>query len=69
MFGGNLMRPKWGIYRSIADKTALRDETVLFRNICIQRLTNKIIWYLNKIKYWIIIIIIIIIIITTIIFL
>ena len=43
MFGGNLMRPKWGIYRSIADKTVLRDETVLFKNICIQRLTNKII--------------------------
>ena len=63
MFGGNLMRPKWGIYRSIADKTVLRDETVLFKNICIQRLTNKIIWYLNKITYLIIIII------TTIIFL
>jgi len=62
MFGGNLMRPKWGIYRSIADKTVLRDETVLFKNICIQRLTNKIIWYLNKITYLIIII-------TTIIFL
>jgi len=45
MFAGTLMRPKWGIYRSVAYPSALRDETVLFRNICIQRLTNWIIWW------------------------
>lgn len=34
-FGGNFMRPKWGFYRSLNDKTNLRDETVHFDHFCI----------------------------------
>lgn len=40
MFSGEFMRPKWGIYREITQKNDLRDETVLFRNICIQKVSN-----------------------------
>ncbi len=33
----NFYRPKWGIYRSIKDASALRDETVLFSEFCIAK--------------------------------
>ena len=33
--GAELNRPKYGIYRSLNDKSALRDETVLFADFCL----------------------------------
>lgn len=35
------IRPKWGIYRSVANLSDLRDETLLFDNFSIQELTNQ----------------------------
>lgn len=32
--GANSYGPKWGLYRSLNDKSYLRDETVLFADIC-----------------------------------
>mgnify|MGYP000913165148 CR=1 FL=1 len=32
---GGMIRPKWGFYRSLGDKAALRDERVLFADHCI----------------------------------
>lgn len=32
---GDIIRPKWGFYRSLNDKSALRDERVLFADHCI----------------------------------
>ena len=32
---GSYLRPKWGIYRSLQDKSSLKDETVLFADFCI----------------------------------
>ena len=34
-WGGSYMRPKWGIYRSLTDKQQLRNEKVLFTDICV----------------------------------
>lgn len=38
--GANINRPKWGIYRSLNNLDALRDETVLFNDFCIAESTN-----------------------------
>jgi hypothetical protein len=36
----DLIRPKWGIYRSLNDKASLRDEAVLFADFNIKELEN-----------------------------
>jgi hypothetical protein len=38
--GAGFNRPKWGIYRSLNNVNALRDETVLFNDFCIAEGTN-----------------------------
>jgi hypothetical protein len=35
LWGGTYMRPKWGFYRSLNDRGALRDESVHFTDICV----------------------------------
>src|SRR5262249_39978303 len=35
--GTTIVRPKWGIYRSLANAQQLRDEQVLFNNFCIAK--------------------------------
>ncbi|XP_021946204.1 uncharacterized protein LOC118432889 [Folsomia candida] len=39
--GTIFVRPKWGIYRSLGDKSRLRDETVLFDNFCLGKGSKK----------------------------
>jgi hypothetical protein len=36
-FVGDYMRPKWGFYRSLNNKQQLRDETVYFTDVKIQK--------------------------------
>ncbi len=38
--GADINRPKWGIYRSLDNVSALRDETVWFNDFCIAEGTN-----------------------------
>jgi hypothetical protein len=37
----SFVRPKWGIYRSLNDKAALRDETIRFDSFCFAKGTEK----------------------------
>ena len=39
--GGDFVRPKWGIYRSIVQPDKIKDETILFSDISILEVSNK----------------------------
>jgi len=39
--GGDFVRPKWGIYRSIVQPDKIKDETILFSDFTILEVTNK----------------------------
>lgn len=43
--GSTFVRPKWGIYRSLNDKTSLRDETVLFADFKVTEIGACPPWY------------------------
>lgn len=43
--GASFVRPKWGIYRSLNDLAALRDEVVLFADFSITEIRACPVWY------------------------